>query len=176
MESNIELYRKHIIKSKLLGRNDFEYVVYPFINRVIIIKYINNDRNTVVKIGDFVTDIERGAFSGCNKSLKVIMSRGNIDSLDGMFESYKGSKLDLSEFDTSNIRSMADMFRDCTLLRKLVLGSFDTRHVENMSNMFYNCGALKELDLSRFDISRVKSTQNIFYGCKLLKRIKYKQF
>ena len=93
----------------------------------------------------------------------------------------KGNKinqinLDLSEFDTSNVTSMAGMFYDlqgCSnLLTNINLSSFNTEKVTNMDCMFfYFSGStsfesgIKALDLSSFNTSNVTSMKNMFLGC-----------
>ena len=81
------------------------------------------------------------------------------------------TEIDMSGFDTSNVRSMSEMFYGCVALTKLDLSNFDTSNVRSMHAMFYNCSALTELDLSNFDTSKVTNMGNMFYGCAALETI-----
>ena len=108
-----------------------------------------------------------------NMSLMFANAFYNYDS--------KGNKisqinLDLSNFDTSNVTSMAGMFYDiqgCSnLLTNIDLHSFNTEKVTNMDCMFfYFSGSsafedgIEFLDLSSFNTSNVTSMKNMFYGC-----------
>ena len=76
--------------------------------------------------------------------------------------------LNLSNFDTSQVRSMEAMFHRCSSLNFLDLSNFNTSHVENMCEMFYECYSLNSLEISNFDTSRVTDMNNMFYNCKNL--------
>ncbi len=56
-------------------------------------------------------------------------------------------------------------------LKSVDLTGWDTSNVTTMENMFKNCEALEELDLSNFDTSKVTSMRFMFYYCKHLKNI-----
>jgi surface protein len=65
------------------------------------------------------------------------------------------SSLDLSNFNTSNVKVMGEMFSGCSNLTSLDLSSFRTEKVEDMSGMFNNCSRLTSLNLYNFDMSGV---------------------
>ena len=52
--------------------------------------------------------------------------------------------IDLSSFNTSNVKNMKYMFCDCYSLESIDLSSFNTSNVNNMSYMFYKCCSLKK--------------------------------
>ena len=59
------------------------------------------------------------------------------------------------------------MFYHCSNhLTSLDLSSFNTSNVKDMSSMFYGYNSLTSLDLSSFDTSNVKNMTAMFYGCK----------
>ncbi len=63
--------------------------------------------------------------------------------MKGMF--YKCSSLkslNLSNFDTNNVKHMSFMFCDCSSLIFLNLFNFNTNNVNNMSHMFYVWGKI----------------------------------
>ena len=94
-----------------------------------------------------------------------------------MFDSCtKLKSLDLSNFDTSNVYSMNDMFYGCSELKSLDLSNFDTSKVESMSGMFCDCSELKSLDLSNFDTSKVKNMKYMFYHCSSLTSLDLSSF
>lgn len=87
----------------------------------------------------------------------------NINSYSG--NSYNLTyKLDLSDWDTSNIKHMSSMFSDCYSLTYINLSKFNTSNVIYMNNMFSNCYSLTYIDLSRFNTSNVTAIREMFAG------------
>ena len=72
------------------------------------------------------------------------------------FECTDITEIDLSNFDTSKVNLINDMFHGC---------NFDTSQVTSMYYMFYNCSSLTSLNLSNFETSKVKDIYNMFDGC-----------
>lgn len=68
--------------------------------------------------------------------------------------------------------NMANMFYNCNNLSSIDLSSFNTSNVKNMANMFYNCKKLVSLDVSNFDTSKVTNMSSLFIGCGNLTSIK----
>lgn len=79
--------------------------------------------------------------------------------------------VDMSNFDTSNVKNMSYLFNGCTLLDNVNLSGFNTSKVTNMMCMFYDCGLLTELDLSSFNTSNVTNMNSIFYDCQALNKL-----
>lgn len=79
-------------------------------------------------------------------------------------------------FNTSNVWSMYNMFRDCSNLTDLDLSSFNTLNVTNMMSMFYGCSSLTSLDLSSFNTSNVTDMQSMFSGCSSLTSLDLSSF
>ena len=101
----------------------------------------------------------------------ITNSKGNT-SCYAMFQNYKGTSLDLSSFDTSNVTDMSFMFFYCDNLKTLYLENFNTKNVVQLENMFRFCTNLKELDISSFHISKAKRIEGIFWNCKNLEKVK----
>ena len=96
------------------------------------------------------------------------------------------TKLDLSNFDTSNVTTMggnfeywltqygdfqrtyygdkAGMFEGCSSLTALII-PFDTSHVEDFCGMFCGCKKLTVLDISSFDTSSAINMNCMFDYC-----------
>ncbi|MEE0898269.1 MAG: BspA family leucine-rich repeat surface protein [Acutalibacteraceae bacterium] len=91
-------------------------------------------------------------------------------------EMHTCTAMDLSQLDTSNVTTMANMFYECRALTTLDLSNFDTNAVTNMPYMFYDCRALTTLDLSSFDTSAVKTMANMFYECRALTTLDLSSF
>ena len=82
----------------------------------------------------------------------------------------------LSDFDTSNVKDMNNMFSGCSALKSLDLSSFDTSNVTFMIGMFDHCSALTSLDLSKFDTSKVTVMIAMFSGCSSLESLDLSSF
>jgi surface protein len=76
----------------------------------------------------------------------------------------------VSNWDTSSLTNIYNMFYNCYGLTSLDLSGWDTSEVTDMTEMFYNCYNLITLDLSDWDMGKVTSTYsyNMFYGCTSL--------
>ena len=51
---------------------------------------------------------------------------------------------------------MGDLFSECTSLKEIDVSNFDTSNVRDMSKMFYKCESLKELNLANFNTNNVE--------------------
>ena len=82
----------------------------------------------------------------------------------------------IEKLDTSNVKSMRNMFYGCSSLTELDLNSFDTSNVTNMYAMFYNCNNLTSLNVSSFNTSNVTSMWGMFYACSKLTKLDVSNF
>ena len=118
-----------------------------------------------------VTDMEF-MFDGCSNLIKLDMSNfdtSNVVDMSCMFYGCKSlSSLDLTGFDTSKVRDMSGMFNECTKLTYLDLSDFDATKVSTLAAMFCNCINLATLDLSNFDTTNAVDMSCMFYGCEKL--------
>lgn len=80
-------------------------------------------------------------------------------------------KIELDNFDTSQIVDMSLMFYGDFSLKSLDVSGFDTANVESMDYMFMQCSSLKELDLTCFQTNKTGSFSYMFYGCHSLEKI-----
>lgn len=121
-----------------------------------------------------ITDMA-GMFSGC-KSLRSLdlssWDTRNVKGTDRMFQYCLSLEaLNLKGFDTSQVTDMDFMFSDCSSLRSIDLASFDTTNVTTMWGMFLDCASLEALDLGYFNTSNVEEMSAIFSGCASLKSL-----
>lgn len=93
------------------------------------------------------------------------MKTNNGTDMAELFRGYKGTELDVSNLDTSNVTNMEKMFQDCIELGKLDVSNFNTFNVEEMYSMFSGCNNLTELNLSNFNTIRVRNMNSMFFGC-----------
>jgi surface protein len=75
--------------------------------------------------------------------------------------------LDVSNWDTSSVTTMSDMFRGCSSLTTLDVSNWNVSKVTNMSSMFYGCSLLTTLDVSNWDVSNVNYMNNMFSNTPL---------
>lgn len=97
----------------------------------------------------------------------------NIVDMSLMFSNCN-CDIDLSKFDTSNVTDMCYMFACCSNLVELDLSSFNTTKVEDIQCMFDGCTSLISLDLSNFDAKSFKNYEYMFVACDKLIHIKCK--
>ena len=96
----------------------------------------------------------------------IDLSGFNTSQVKSMFNMFSGmsnlTSLDLSNFETSNVTEMNSMFSDVSSLTNLDLSNFDTSNVTDMNSMFSGMSSLTSLDLSNFNTSKVTKMRNIF--------------
>ena len=93
-----------------------------------------------------------------------------------MFLYCQAEEIDVSEFNTTNVTNMYQMFSGCSSLTNLDVSSFNTSNVTNMNNMFEECEALTSLDLSGFNTSKVTYMSSMFERCKALTSLDVSSF
>ena len=77
---------------------------------------------------------------------------------------YNLKDLDLSNFDTKNVKDMSEMFNCCYSLNNLELSSFNLKNVI----MFYNCYNLNNINIPNETSNSIENISNMFYGCSSL--------
>ena len=84
------------------------------------------------------------------------------------------TSLNLSSFNTFNVRYMISMFSKCKNLKSIEFGNlFKTNNVSDMNSLFSECSSLESLNLSFFNISNVNDINNMFYNCFSLNSVIY---
>lgn len=121
----------------------------------------------------------------------------SVTTMRGMFQDAQGIKsIDVSSFDTSNVKDMSEMFNQCGLT-EIDLSNFKTQNVTSMSSMFEaspslksvtfannwgpictnmmkmfnNCRVIESLDLSTFEIKEVIYMNYMFGSCASMKTV-----
>ena len=96
-----------------------------------------------------------------------------VEDLRGLFHGicWGVKTLNLSGWDTSNVKNMRDMFFRCGSLKSLDVSGWNTYNVEDMSGMFVECINLKSLDLSSWNTSNVSIMSFMFSSCENLKSL-----
>ena len=98
-----------------------------------------------------------------SQALRIDLSNfntSNVYNMGGMFSSSQATTLDLSHFDTSKVTNMGGMFQH-SQATTLDLSNFDTSNVTNMQCMLCDSQATT-IDVSHFDTSNVTNMQGMF--------------
>ena len=131
----------------------------------------NNNRGYVL-MSDY-----SGFFGGCSSLEHIEWPSGYkvINISRGLSKMFRGCSsltyLDLSSFNTEEVRYMSEMFDGCTNLTYVNLSSFNTEKVTNMELMFNECSSLKTLDLRSFNTASITEVRLMFNWCSSLERI-----
>ena len=178
IKSNIEQYKEYEARMSLIGEKVFEFEINEETDDIEIVRYKKSlDENRVIEIPSFVTKIRTdNTIFNVTQNLKVIHRNNKIKDMSYLFCGFMGNKLDLSEFDTTNVLNMNCMFTQCSFLSELNINGFKTNQVRLMNGMFNRCSKLRKLDLSGFDTSKVETMGSMFSKCKSLKILKISNF
>ena len=126
--------------------------------------YLNQSENYVELIWDTPLTNCSQMFKECSKILEIDLSNfdsSNVKTIESMFyECSSLTSINLTNFDTSNVSDMNQLFYSCISLNSIDLSSFITSKVNYMYSMFQNCSSLTSLNLSNFNTSNVKYTLN----------------
>ena len=111
------------------------------------------------------------------------------------------SKVDLSNFQGQNLKTMRHMFTDCQLLKsvnfsnldlqnvidmsvllsgsynlKIVNLNFKNKKVENIAGLFSNCASLESVNLSKLNTENIIDMSDLFSFCRNLKNVDLSSF
>lgn len=96
-------------------------------------------------------------------NITVNLPTNNIINLSQCFKEITAKTIDLSNFDTSNVTNMSQMFMFCFFDNIIWGDKFNTSNVTNMADMFWN-SSLTKLDLTPFDMTNV-TTYSTMFSC-----------
>lgn len=88
-----------------------------------------------------------------------------------MFKATNLVSIDFSNFNTSNVIYMNEMFMDSSKLTTIDILNFDTSNVQHTSHMFYNCNKLTTIDISNFNTPKLLNVNSMFALCASLTTI-----
>ena len=119
----------------------------------------------------------KSMFENCNELEYLDLSNfktSKVTNMENMFnQCYEIKEIKgINNFNTNNVTNMRCMFKDCNELKSLNLSNFNTFNVLNMSKMFENCFELESLDISNFNTFNVIDMSFMFTKCYKLKEIK----
>ena len=141
---------------------------------------INNDLHIASEYEIHAPSNSSNMFKDFEKVESIDLSNFNtmdVKNMKGMFENCSSLvSLDLSNFNTSKVTNMGGMFGDCSSLTSLDLKSFDTSNVTNMGSMFSWCWQLTSIDLSFLNTSNVTNMVAMFAECSSLTNLDLSSF
>jgi surface protein len=87
-------------------------------------------------------------------------------------------KLDLRNFNTSNVKDMSYMFDECINLKEILINpkTFITKNVTNMGHMFNKCNNLQDINASYFEIQNANLLCFMFGECGNLTNLNLSNF
>ena len=150
-----------------------------------IICYVNGTVLTIVGNGSgkiFTNEnasymfAEFGSATSIN-GLNVLDTSNTTDMSYMFYGSYNLAELNISTFNTSNVKTMEYMFgtKDKSNLMKLINinfgDNFDTSKTENFAKMFRNCANIEEINVSNWNLSSALIIRQMFDQCKKLKTL-----
>ena len=169
--NNNELYELTFVSDKKIQLNEKSQFLFCGLENLSEINF-----NNVTTTGLQNT---MGMFGGSivlqNLDLSVF-DTSNVKDMSGMFAINTTTNLDVSKFNTSNVTNMSGMFNITVNIKNLNLSNFDTSKVNDMSYMFAGCRSLESLDLSNFDTSKVTDMSSMFVGCETITNLDLSNF
>ena len=119
-------------------------------------------------------------FSYCDAIIEMDLSNFQTSSVGDMGNMFCGcsslKSIDLSNINTARVEVMAEMFKGCISLTTLDLSNFNVRNVKNMGNMFTNCKSLKTLNLNSFYPQSAQYVDNLLKNCESLHSVYFTNF
>ena len=167
-----EMKNKNIIKGIIeISTNDINKNIVLFnteINKDIDV-YIDKEKINIIK----ENNKRQYNFNKPGKYMFEIVFNDDITNCKNFFKKCTNIiSLDFSNFNTSNIIDMEDMFSECNKLKEIKgINKIITNKVTNMSGLFNECFELEYLDLSNFNTANVTDMECMFNGCTKLKEI-----
>ena len=175
----VESIAEHIYGTMMLAiAIHSELDEYKDVNLDKVLKILAIHEMEEIRIGDItpfdnVTDEEKRNLGISDfKDIFNYIDTSNITNMSMLFHlvscKVKFSKIDISEWDVSNVTDMGAMFDNCKEFNS-DLSNWNVSNVEEMCYMFNGCKKFNS-DLSNWDVSNVTDMSYMFYGCDTLKK------
>ena len=167
---NRKLYSLNQITTKIKGEGTQSILnsEYEYIPDEIL---VNGNPSNIVEENK-ITNLE-------NEENIILMKWNNkLTSCRQMFEYLINLiEIDLTEFDSSEVKRMDYIFNGCKNLKKIIMNNnFKTPNVINMASFFAYCESLTSLDLSNFSTSLTINMAFMFENCVSIKRLNLSNF
>lgn len=167
-----------------IGSGEFENknrrFVWPWYEYRQQIKKVDGSRKFTAK-GDFSRafalgdiDLDTGIYRSAVKDIDLSgWDTSGVKKMANLFSGcYFLETLNLDGWVTDSVTDMGSMFSDCNALRTLNIGHWNTSNVTRFTSMFAGCASLTSLDLNGWDISHTDSLSYMFFNCSSLTDLK----
>ena len=157
-----------------------EMIIKYYINNNTIInifnnKFVeNNEKNCKIIYDDQAYDLFSHFKINTSENILTIIlkEKRTITDMNCMFhQCFSLKSVDLTKWDTKNVKNMSRMFSECRELNNISgIEKLITNDVVDMSSMFYSCIAFFPIfpDISNWNTKNVKDISRMFSGCKAL--------
>jgi len=171
-------YNKEIEK-ELMNEEEIKRCEIRINNQLIPFNYFfkfTNKGKYIIKysFNNYLTNTNH-MFYGCSSLTNINLSNFNTKNVKDMsfmfFYCSSLTNINLSNFNTKNVKYMSCMFSDCSSLTNINLSNFNTQNVKDMSGMFNGCSSLTNINLSNFNTQNVTDMDCMFYECSSLTNI-----
>ena len=164
-ENFIEIYYKEacIYESGFKANSDYRQIDF-------MLKHNDNIFNGTTQFSISKGDKLKIYFAQSPTNLEYFLS-GDIDT--NMKYVYS---IDFTNFDSSNVISLSNLFKGCSSLEFINFTNFKTSSVSNMASMIEGCESIKILNISGFNMESVTNLGNMFQGLTKLNYIILQDF
>ena len=168
-----------IINKESKIREEF-YEIYLNKKKIKFEYEFDKEENRILLLFHKLLISTKNMFSGCSSLTSLNLSNfntNNVKDMSCMFNECSSLiSLNLHNFNTNNVKDMSYMFSWCSSLTSLNLENFNTNNVNNMSFMFFCCSSLTSLNLSYFNTNNVEDMSCMFCGCSSLTSLNLSNF
>ena len=141
----------------------------------MITSAINDDKNEIIIIINANISSEIIDYRYYNKISQVIVN-GEESNIHEYKNHLKIGENEINIVLKEKLNNCEYMFNYLSNILKINLSNFDLSDVENMRYMFYHCDSLVSLDLSNHNASSVINMEFMFYYCKSLVSLDLRNF
>ena len=106
-------------------------------------------------------------------------SQFNTEDITSFLTMFSGTQLihiNISTFDTYNVKGMQNMFSDCKNLKSIILSNFNNNKLQNLVGMFSGCSSLENITFINFNTEHVEQAYSMFNSCNKLTYIDISSF
>ena len=109
--------------------------------------------------------------------MKNYLNTSNVKNMTYMFKNCKKlTSIDVSGFNTAEVMYMGGLFNGCCSLTSIDVSNFNTDNVYEMAIMFADCVNLTSLDVSNFNTDNVIYMYGMFTDCENLTSLDLSNF
>ncbi len=169
---------KDIMKDLINNKYVNNFIIYNgennFENLKKKAKVIINEKDKIIQFNNYLNDAKELFKDLKFKELDLYLYTNKIYNMEKMFYNCRNlGELDLTEFNTFNVKNMSGMFFNCVNLKQIKFSSkFQTFNVFYMYDMFNGCKNITELNLNDFDVRNVLDSKRMFSNCEKLSILK----